>query len=359
MPYQQEVGESNRQVIQPPRSHTISNVLSREIRLKRRPVGVPEEADFELAEVSLPEPGEGEILVRNLYMSVDPYMRGRMIDRPSYVPPFQLGEVLAGGSVGRVEQSRNDRFEVGDHVLGMNGWREYFISDGSDVQTVDPELGPVQSYLGVLGMPGLTAYVGLLDIGEIRQGETVFVSGAAGAVGSIACQIAKIKGCRVVGSAGSAAKVKWLTAEAGIDEAFDYKTVDDLARTLGEACPDGIDVYFDNVGGDHLEAALHHMSTRGRIVACGSISTYNATEPPPGPRDLFRMVTNRLTMRGFIVTDHWDRMEAFVADAAGWMRDGSLRSEETVLEGIEAAPHAFIGLFSGENLGKMLVRLGS
>ena len=331
-------------------------VVSREVRLKRRPVGVPTPDDFELAEVTLEGPAEGEILVRNLFMSVDPYMRGRMIDRKSYVPPFELDEAMTGGCVGVVEASRHERFNVGDHVLGMHGWREYWLSDGADVQTVDPHLAPVQAYLGVLGMPGLTAYVGLLEIGAIEQGDTVFVSGAAGAVGSVACQIAKIRGCRVIGSAGSAAKTDWLLQTAGVDAAIDYK-LENLRAALAGACPDGIDVYFDNVGGDHLEAALDLMNTRGRIVACGSISTYNATEPPPGPRNLFRVVTNRLTMRGFIVTDHWDRFGAFVRDASGWIGSGQLRWEETIHEGIESAPEAFMGLFAGENLGKMLVRL--
>jgi len=334
-------------------------VVSREIRLKSRPVGVPEEANFELAEVTLEAPAEGEILVRNLYMSVDPYMRGRMTDRKSYVPPFALGETMTGAAVGRVEASRNDRFEPGDCVLGMNGWRECFLSDGSDVQAIDPGLAPLQSYLGVLGMPGLTAYVGLLDIGGLRTGDTVFVSGAAGAVGSVVCQIAKIKGCRVVGSAGSPAKVEWLTTEAGVDEAFDYRSVESLGDALRRACPNGIDLYFDNVGGEHLEAALEGMNTGGRIVACGSISTYNATEPRSAPRNLFRIVTNRLTMRGFIVTDHAGRQEAFLRDASGWIRDGRLKWRETISEGIESAPAAFIGLFSGKNVGKMLVRLSN
>lgn len=282
-----------------------------------------------------------------------------MIDRESYVPPFALGEAMTGGAVGRVEASRDDRFRPGDCVLGMSGWRECYLSDGSDIRTVDPDLAPVQSYLGALGMPGLTAYVGLLDIGGLEAGESVFVSGAAGAVGSVACQIATIKGARVAGSAGTPTKVAWLTSDAGVDAAFDYRTVEDLPGAIREACPDGIDVYFDNVGGDHLEAALENMNTGGRIIACGSISTYNATEPPAGPRNLFRLVTARLTMKGFIVTDHADRNEAFLHDASEWIRDGRLVWRETVLDGIESAPAAFIGLFSGENLGKMLVRLGS
>ena len=256
---------------------------------------MPAPEDFRVVAVDIDQPGDGQILVRNLFMSVDPYMRGRMIDRESYVPPFQLGEALTGGCVGVVEASNSDRFAVGDHVLGMNGWREFWISDGEGVEKVDPSVAPVQSYLGVLGMPGLTAYVGLLDIGALRDGETVFVSGAAGAVGSVACQIARIHGCRVIGSAGSAAKTEWLASAAGVDETIDYRETDDLRGALAAACPDGLDVYFDNVGGNHLEAALDLLNTGGRVVACGSISTYNATEPQPGPRNLFRIVTNRLT----------------------------------------------------------------
>lgn len=335
----------------------MSALTSREVRLSRRPVGLPTPDDFEFATVALAAPAEGEILVRNQFMSVDPYMRGRMIDRESYVPPFQLGEALTGGAVGVVEASRNDRFAVGDHVLSMHGWRERWLSDGEGVQTVPPGPAPIQAYLGVLGMPGLTAYVGLLDIGDLRDGDSVFVSGAAGAVGSVACQIAKIRGSRVVGSAGSAAKTEWLTAVAGADAAIDYRTTPDLRSALAERLPDGIDVYFDNVGGDHLEAALDLMNVGGRIVACGSISTYNATETPRGPGNLFRVVTNRLTMRGFIVTDHWDRFGEFVEEAGDWIAAGRLRSEETIYRGLESAPAAFIGLFSGENLGKMLVQL--
>ena len=218
-------------------------------------------------------------------MSVDPYMRGRMNDRKSYVTPFEIGAVLQGGAVGEVVGSRNDGFPVGTHVVSMNGWREYFLSDGADLQKVDGSLAPLSLYLGVLGMPGLTAYIGLTDIGKPQPGQTVFVSGAAGAVGSVVCQIAKAKGCRVVGSAGSQEKVDWLQDEVGVDVALNYKAVENLRSALLEACPDGIDVYFDNVGGEHLEAALWGMNERGRIIACGSISTYNATEPPPGPNN--------------------------------------------------------------------------
>ena len=241
-------------------------ILSREIHLRRRPAGMPVEDDFALATVPIPELRPGEVLVRNIYMSVDPYMRGRMNAGKSYTPPFQIGEPLTGGAVGQVVAALNGRFQVGDYVTSMLGWREYFVSDGRGLTRIDPRVAPIQAYLGVLGMPGLTAYVGLLDIGRLQDGETVFVSAAAGAVGAVACQIAKIKGCRVIGSAGSPAKVAWLLDEAGVDAAFNYREVADLAAELGRHCPQGIDVYFENVGGAHLEAALQHMNTSGRIA---------------------------------------------------------------------------------------------
>ena len=332
---------------------------SREVRLKTRPVGLPKESDFEFAEVTVGSPTENEVLIKNIYMSVDPYMRGRMMDRKSYTPPFEVGAVLQGGAVGQVVESRADGFQEGDHVLSMNGWREYFLSSGDTLRKVDGSLAPLSAYLGVLGMPGLTAYLGLADIGKPEPGQTVFVSGAAGAVGSAACQIAKEKGCRVVGSAGSQEKVDWLQDEAGVDVALNYKTVEDLRAALLEACPDGIDVYFDNVGGDHLEAALWGMNNYGRIIACGSISTYNATEPQPGPPNLFQMIGKRLMWKGFIVSDHLDRFPAFAQEMGSWIAEGKVVWRETVHEGIENAPQAFIGLFSGGNMGKMLVRLAA
>ena len=335
----------------------MSERVSREIRLKRRPVGVPQESDFELAERTVQGPAEGEVLIRNLYMSVDPYMRGRMMERKSYAPPFEVGQVMHGAAVGEVVESRNDGFQVGDHVLSVNGWREYYLSTEAGLRKVDGTLAPLSAYLGVLGAPGLTAYVGLLDIGKPEPGETVFVSGAAGAVGSVVCQIAKAKGCRVVGSAGSQEKVEWLTDQAGVDVALDYKTVENLRRAVLEACPDGIDIYFDNVGGEHLEAALWGMSDYGRIIACGSISTYNETETPAGPNNLFQVVTKRLTWKGFIVSDHYDRFAAFARDMASWVADGTVVWRETTHEGIDRAPQAFISLFAGGNVGKMLVRL--
>jgi NADPH-dependent curcumin reductase CurA len=331
---------------------------SREIHLKHRPVGLPSESDFEVVEVPIPEPAAGEVLVRNLYLSVDPYMRGRMADRASYVPPFPLGEPLAGGCVGQVVQSNGGSLSVGEYASGFKGWREYYVSDGSDLTRIDPNLAPLRSYLGVMGMPGLTAYVGLLDIGQPKAGETVFVSAAAGAVGSVVCQIAKIHGCRVVGSVGSDEKVRWLREEAGIDAAFNYKTVDDLSAELARHCPDGIDIDFENVGGAHLEAALDRMNPFGRVVLCGMISQYNATGPLSGPGNLFLAVTRRLKLQGFIVSDHADRRPQFLADMSRWIGEGRIRWKETILEGVENAPKAFVGLFQGENLGKMLVQVG-
>jgi hypothetical protein len=330
--------------------------MNREIHLAARPQGMPRASDFELVETPVPEPGDGEALIRNAFMSVDPYMRGRMNDTRSYVPPFALGEPLGGGAVGQVVESRLAGFAAGDWVLSMLGWREWAVSDGTMLRKLDAAAAPVSAALGVLGMPGLTAYVGLLDIGQLQDGETVFVSGAAGAVGSVAGQIAKLKGCRVIGSAGSDEKVAWLR-ELGFDAAFNYRdvAVDDALR---EAAPDGIDLYFDNVGGAHLEAALTALRTYGRVVACGSISRYNDQQRTPGPWNIFLVVTKRLRVQGFIVSDHFDRLPAFAADMSGWLREGKVRDRETVVEGIENAPAAFLGLFTGENVGKMLVQVG-
>ena len=325
---------------------------SREIHLAARPHGVPQPTDFDLVDVDVPDPDDGQVLIRNAYVSVDPYMRGRMNDTKSYVPPFALGEALTGGAVGQVVASRNGRVEEGSWVVHNLGWRELALSDGTGLLGVDPAVASVSTALGVLGMPGLTAYVGLLDVGRAQEGETVFVSGAAGAVGSVVGQIARLKGCRVIGSAGSAEKVAWLR-ELGFDEAFDYREV-----TAREALKEGIDLYFDNVGGPTLEAALAVLRMRGRVVACGAISQYNATELPSGPRNLFLVVTKRLRIEGFIVSDHFDRMPAFLGEVAPWVRDGSVRYRETVVDGIENAPAAFIGLLAGENIGKMLVRVG-
>ena len=328
-----------------------------EIQLAARPRGEPRPDDFRLAEVDVPEPGGGEVLVRNRWMSDDPYMRGRMNDRRSYVPPFQIDAPLEGGAVGEVVASNAEGIAEGDVVLHNLGWREYAVAPGGAVRQVDPGLAPEQAYLGVLGMPGLTAYVGLIDIAELREGDVVFVSGAAGAVGSVVGQVAKLRGHRVIGSAGSPEKVAHVRDDLGFDEVFDYHD-GPVADRLAAAAPDGIDVYFDNVGGEHLEAAIGAMRERGRIALCGAISAYNATEPAPGPRNMFLAVGRRLTLRGFIVSDHAQRFGDFAREVGGYLREGKLHYRETVVEGLEHAPDAFIGLLRGENTGKMLVRLG-
>ncbi len=324
---------------------------SREIRLAGRPEGAPGPEHFELAEVARPEPGPGELLVRNLWMSVDPYMRGRMLDRPSYVPPFQIGQPLQGGAIGEVIAGE----DPGRLVLHNLGWREHAVVPVEQAVPVDPDLAPPQAFLGVLGMPGLTAYVGLLDIGELQEGDVVYVSAAAGAVGSLAGQLAKARGHPVIGSAGSAEKVAWLTGELGFDAAFNYHD-GPARRLLAEAAPDGIDLYFDNVGGEQLEAALAAMHDHGRVTVCGAISGYN-TPGAPGPRDFTVVTRKRLTLRGFIVSDHFARREQFLQEVGPLVREGKVRYRETVVEGLERAPEAFMGLLRGENTGKMLVRL--
>jgi len=330
--------------------------ISREIRLVARPRGFPEEELFEVAETAIPDPAEGQVLIRNAFFSVDPYMRPRMNDVRSYVAPFTLGEAMTGGAVGRVVASRNERYGEGDWVLHYLGWREWALTDGAAVRRLDPEAAPVSTALGVLGMPGFTAWYGLFALGRPQEGDTVLVSGAAGAVGSAAGQMAAIAGCRVVGSAGSVEKLAWLR-DLGFDGVFNYRE-QSAREALAELAPEGIDIYFDNVGGDHLEAAIGALRTYGRVVACGSISRYNDAEPSPGPRNMFLVVTKRLRIEGFIIRDHYDRFGEFVAEASAWVRDGRLRYRETVVDGIENAPKAFLGLLRGENIGKMLVKVG-
>jgi NADPH-dependent curcumin reductase CurA len=328
----------------------------REIRLKSRPSGLPTADNFELATVDLPAPGDGEVQVKNLWMTVDPYMRGRMNDAKSYVPPFQLGKALDGGAVGEVTASGDPGFKPGDLVQSGFGWREGFNAPATHVQKLDTKGLPPQAFLGAAGMPGLTAYVGLLRVAALKDGDVVFVSGAAGAVGSMVVQIAKAKGHTVIGSAGGADKVAFLE-EIGVDHVIDYKAEKDLTAALARAAPDGIDVYFDNVGGEHLEAALAAARPFGRFAMCGAISMYNATEPPPGPRNLFFVVGKQLRLEGFIVSTHSDMLADFHRDLAQWLKGGKVKWKETVFEGIDKAPDAFVGLFKGENLGKMLVKL--
>lgn len=328
---------------------------SREIRLKSRPVGLPEASNFELATVEVPDPGAGEVLVRNQWMSVDPYMRGRMYDRPSYVPPFQIGQPLQGGAVGTVVKSNDERFKPGDLVESFNGWREAYVSPASGLNKLQPGVPP-QAYLGVLGMPGMTAYTSFHRIGAPKEGDVVFVSGAAGAVGSAVCQIAKIRGCTVVASAGTDEKLAWLKS-VGVDATVNYKK-GNLLENVRAAAPKGIDIYFDNVGGDHLEVALEVARPFARFIECGMISIYNDKEPAPGPRNMSYIVGKRIKMQGFIVSDFADMRDQFYAEMGQWVREGKIKWEETVENGVENAPKAFLNLFSGANTGKMLVKLG-
>ncbi|MFD5509246.1 NADP-dependent oxidoreductase [Streptomyces sp. NPDC059761] len=329
--------------------------VSREWHLVRRPQGWPVAEDFALREVEVAAPAPGRILVRNLHMSVDPYMRGRMNDVKSYIPPFQLDKPMDGGAVGEVVASAAEGFEVGDHVLHGLGWREYADVPAQHATKVDASLAPLSAYLGVLGMPGLTAYAGLFEVASFKEGDSVFVSGAAGAVGSLVGQFAKIKGAaRVIGSAGSDEKVTLLTEKYGFDAAFNYKN-GPVGEQLKEAAPEGIDVYFDNVGGDHLEAAISSLNVHGRATLCGAIAQYNATEPTPGPRNLALVIGKRLRLQGVLVGDHTGLQPQFVQDVAGWLRSGELVADETVVEGVENATEAFLGMLRGDNTGKMIV----
>jgi NADPH-dependent curcumin reductase CurA len=328
----------------------------REIRLKSRPSGLPSRDNFEFASVDLPAPGAGEVQVKNLWMTVDPYMRGRMNDVKSYTPPFQLGEALQGGAIGEVTASNDPSLKPGDLVNSFLGWREGFNAKAEGLQKLDPGALPPQAFLGAAGMPGLTAYAGLLKVAGLKDGDIVFVSGAAGAVGSMVVQIAKAKGHKVIGSAGGAEKAKFLK-EIGCDAVIDYKATPDLTAALMAAAPDGIDVYFDNVGGAHLEAALNAARPFARFAICGMISIYNATKPEPGPSNLAQLIGKDIRMEGFIVSRHYSMMPQFVADLSQWVKEGKVTWRETVFEGLDKAPDAFIGLFKGENLGKMLVKL--
>jgi NADPH-dependent curcumin reductase CurA len=330
-------------------------VKGREIRLASRPKGWPTAENFAHVDVAVPAPGDGDVVVRNRFMSVDPYMRGRMNDAKSYVPPFQIGQPLEGGAIGEVIESRAAEFTPGDMVQSMRGWRDYFVAPARELRAVDASVQPLSAHLGVLGMPGLTAWVGL-KLAEVKAGDVVFISGAAGAVGSVAGQLAKRRGCTVIGSAGSAEKVAILTRDLGFDTAFNYRE-DEVRKLLGAAAPDGIDVYFDNVGGDHLEAAIGAMRLNGRIAACGSIARYNDEAPQPGPKNLFMIVTKRLTIRGFIVSDWVAERKPFFTEVAPLVADGSIKVLETVVDGLDQAPQAFISMLRGGNVGKMVVRV--
>lgn len=334
-----------------------TNFVSGEIRLASRPVGEPTADTFELVRTDVPEPAEGEIVVRNTWMSVDPYMRGRMDDVPSYIPPFPLGAALEGSAVGVVVASRSDAVPVGATVSHFLGWREYAVLDAAAATVIDTALAPAQAYLGALGTTGLTAYAALTEVAPVREGDVVFISAAAGAVGSVAGQLArKLGASKVIGSAGGPEKAKKLVTDFGYDAAIDYRA-GSLEEQLAQAAPEGVDVYLDSVGGGHLRAAIGAMRTGGRIALVGAIGGYNATEPAAGPDNLFQAAAKELNLRGMLVSSYFHLFPEWIGRAAGWLADGTLRTEHTVFEGIDRAPAAFLGMMRGANTGKMLVRL--
>jgi len=329
---------------------------NRQILLKSRPQGRPGRENFEPVEVPVPEPREGQVLLRTRYLSLDPYMRGRMSDARSYAKPAELGKPMVGGTVSEVVASRNAKFAVGDIVVAYAGWQDYALSDGAGLRKIDAKAAPISTGVGVLGMPGMTAYVGLLEIGKPKPGETVVVAAASGAVGSAVGQIAKIKGARAVGVAGGAAKCRFVTEELGFDACIDHRAPD-LAAQLAAACPNGVDVDFENVGGDVLVAVMRVLNRGARIPLCGMISEYNATEIPGGP-SMRPLLVHRAMIKGFIVSDHYDRFPAFLREVTPLVQSGRIKYREDVVDGLDAAPAALVGLFEGRNFGKMLVRVG-
>jgi NADPH-dependent curcumin reductase CurA len=331
---------------------------NKQVLLAARPVGIPKESDFELVEKAVPTLADGQFLVRILWLSVDPYMRGRMRDAASYAAPLQIGDVMIGGAVGEIVESRHPDYAAGDFVEGMFGWQQYAVSEGEGgVRKLDPDLAPLPTALYALGMPGLTAYFGLLDVGQLKEGDTVVVSGAAGAVGALVGQIAKIKGCRVIGIAGSDEKVEYVTTGLGFDAAFNYRSTKDYSGRLAELCPNGIDVYFDNVGGRITDGALLNLAVGARVVICGQISQYNLTRPELGPRLLFQLIIKQARIEGFLVFQFAGRYREGLEQMAAWLREGRIRYREQIAEGIENAPAAFIGMLQGANIGKQLVKV--
>ncbi len=332
--------------------------MNRQITLASRPVGYPKESDFNLVEVPIPTPGDGEVLVKTLYLSVDPYMRGRINAAKSYAANVEIDEVMVGSVIAEVIETNHPNVEVGDIVNAGIGWQEYGVVGGNGLRKIDPTIAPISTAGGILGMPGLTAYFGLLEVGKLQERETVFVSGAAGAVGSVVGQIAKIKGCRVVGSAGTDEKVAYIVDELGFDDAFNYKEVTDYHEELQRLFPDGIDVYFDNVGGVITDAVFLNLRIKGRVVICGQISQYNLEKPETGPRFLWHMITKRARIEGFLVSEFADRHAEALVEMSEWVRQGKLKYRETVEEGgIESAPAAFISMLKGGNIGKQLVKI--
>ena len=330
-------------------------MTNRQIRLQRRPTGAPTPDDFAIVDSPAPTIEDGHVLRRTIYLSLDPYMRGRMNDARSYAKPVALGDVMVGGTVSEVVESRHPSFKAGDFAVGMDGWQQWASSAPTGLQRLDPTVAPISTALGVLGMPGLTAYVGLLDIGQAKSGETVVVSAASGAVGAVVGQLARLKGCRAVGVAGSRDKCDYLTRELGFHAAVSHRDPD-LRAALSAACPDGIDVYFENVGGVVLEAVMGLLNRGARIPLCGLVSQYNLRPLPPGP-NLIPLLTNRARIQGFLVMDHFDRYDAFMREVAPWVRSGELRYREDIVDGLDAAPQAFIGMLEGKNFGKLLVRV--
>ena len=332
------------------------NLINHQYRLATRPVGLAQRSNWNYTEEAVREPGQGEMLVKILYISLDPAMRGWMNEGKSYIAPVGIGEVMRAGGVGRVIASKNPAFAAGDHVVGVFGMQEYALSDGNGITRVDPGLAPLPVYLGTLGMPGMTAYFGLLDVGQAKSGETVVVSGAAGAVGMVAGQIGKIKGCRVVGIAGGSEKCRYIVQELGFDTAIDYKS-EDIKKALKQHCPKGVDVYFDNVGGEILDAVLTQLARGARIPICGAISQYNNTTPITGPSNYLSLLVNRARMEGFVVFDYAPRFSEAAREMAGWMAADKLKTREDIVEGLETFPETFLKLFRGENLGKLLIKV--
>ncbi|MBI3516554.1 MAG: NADP-dependent oxidoreductase [Proteobacteria bacterium] len=332
------------------------NQVNRRITLASRPDGYPTAANFKLVEDEVPSPGPGQVLVRALYLSLDPYMRGRMSDAKSYAAPVPIGGVMEGGIVGRVVASENPKFKLGDHVEGRLGWQDFGLSDGRNIRTIDPKAGKLSLNLGVLGMPGLTAYFGLLDVCRVHAGDTVVVSAASGAVGQVVGQIAKIMDCKVIGIAGGKAKIDYITHELGFDVGIDYK-FEDLDAALDKSCPDGVDAYFDNVGGKVADAVFRHLAYKARIAICGQMALYNVDTPEPGSRNLRFMLVSRAKMEGFIVSDFTDRWPMGLKRLARWVREGKIKYREDVVEGLENAPSAFLRLMRGENFGKLVIKI--
>jgi len=331
-------------------------LTNRQFKLIARPVGLPKRSDFEFTSAPVAEPGAGEVLVKVQYISLDPAMRGWMNEGKSYIAPVGLGEVMRAGAAGKIVASKNRAFAVGDAVTGWTGVQDYALSDGKGLIKVDPRIAPLPVYLGTLGMPGMTGYFGLLEVGQPKAGNTVVVSGAAGAVGTVVGQIAKIKGCRAIGIAGGADKCRYLVDELGFDAAIDYKS-GDVKEGLKKHCPQGVDVYFDNVGGDILDTVLTRLARGARIVICGAISQYNNTAPVKGPANYLSLLVNRASMQGMVVFDYADRYAVAAREMAGWMAQGKLKTREDIVEGFESFPETLLKLFKGENLGKLLIRV--